>query len=60
MLTLGRIYANAGAKVRYGGVMVRCGGGVGLVKCGRGCAMGGAWVWLWAGDGVLRWRRRLG
>ena len=40
----------------YGQVMVRCGGDVGLVKCGRGCARGGAWVWLEAGDGALRWR----
>ena len=44
----------------YGKVMVRCGGGVGLVKCGRGCEGVGAWVWLRAGDGALRWRRRLG
>lgn len=29
-------------------VKVRCGGDVGLVKCGRGCAEVGAWVWLWA------------
>ncbi len=27
---------------------------VGWVKCGRGCARVGAWVWLWEGDGVLR------
>ena len=53
MLTLGRIYANAGAKVR-------CSGGVGLVKCGRGCERVGAWVWLRVGDGALRGRRRLG
>ena len=36
--------------------MVRCGGGIGLVKYGRGCARVGAWVWLWASDGALRWR----
>ena len=56
MLTLGRIYANAGAKVRYRGAQVRCGGGIGLVKYGSGCARVGAWVWLWAGDGVLQLR----
>ena len=60
MLTLGRIYANAGAKVRYRGAQVRCGGGVGWVKCVRGCEGVGAWVWLWAGDGALQWRHRLG
>ena len=38
--------------------MVRYGGGVGWVKCGRGCAKVGAWVWLRAGDGALRWGRR--
>ena len=53
MLTRGRIYANAGAKVR-------CSGGVGLVKYGRGCEGVGAWVWLWEGDGVLQWQRGLG
>ena len=42
--------------MRYGGVIVRCSGGVGLVKYGRGCARVGAWVWLWAGDGVLQLR----
>lgn len=30
---------------------------MGLVKCGRGCARVGAWVWLRAGDGALRGRR---
>ena len=38
----------------YGQVMVCCGGGVGWVRCGRGCAKVGAWVWLRAGDGALR------
>ena len=36
--------------------MVRCSVGVGLVKYGRGCEGVGAWVWLRAGDGALRWR----
>ncbi len=39
------IYANAGAKVR-------CGWGVGWVKCRRGCARVGAWVGLSVGVGV--------
>ena len=49
MLTRGRIYANAGAKVR-------CSGGVDLVKCGSGCKVVGAWGRLWECDGALRWR----
>ena len=60
-----RLRISAGVSVQgevrgygYGKVMVCCGGGIGLVKYGRGCARGGAWVWLWAGDGVLRWRCR--
>ena len=40
----------------YGQAMVRCGGGVGWVKYGRGCDGVGAWVWLRASDGALRWR----
>ena len=40
----------------YGQAMVRCGGGVGWVKCRRKCARVGAWVWLWEGDGVLQLR----
>ncbi len=51
MLTLGRIYANAGVMVRYSG-------GIGLVKCERGCARVGAWVWLRASDGVLTCKRK--
>ena len=65
--------AEAGAKARYvggvgaqrmvrgygyGQVMVRCSGGVGCVMCGRGCEGVGAWVWLRAGDGALRWGHR--
>ena len=30
--------------------MVRCGGGVGWVKCRRKCARDGSWVWLREGD----------
>ena len=48
MRTLGRIYANAG-------VMVRCGGGVGWVKCRRKFARDGTWEWLRASDGALPW-----
>ena len=39
----------------YGQVMVRYSGGIGLVKCERGCARVGAWVWLRASDGALPW-----
>ena len=34
--------------------MVRYSGGIGLVKCERGCARVGAWVWLRASDGALQ------
>ena len=44
----------------YGKVIVRCGGGVGWIRCGRGCARVGTWVWIRAGNGALRGRRRLG
>ena len=55
MLTLGRMYANARAKVRC------CGGRSMLTpgQCtkmrGRGCAAVVAWVWLGASVGV-QWR----
>ena len=56
MVKCGRGCARVVRGYGYGQAMVCCGGGVGWVMCGRGCARVGMWVWLRAGDGVLRWR----